>query len=133
MIRLALIAALLLGCAPSMAPPPHSVHGVPVEYRAAPYGDNGVAYWEDGVPVVGLHVAGLAPAHQWYVLAHEWCHLHGADSEVGADCCAGQYLARLGVPITDAALAVQQYHSGPRHPDGAVRAAVLISCYEAAL
>ena len=131
MIRIATALALLLAaCAPSMAPPPHSVAGVAVEYRAAPYGAHGAAYYDGTTPVVGLRVADLHPAHQWFVLAHEWCHLEGAETETGADCCAARYLRSLGVPVVGVVAALQEYDAGPLHPPGAVRAAVVIDCYE---
>ena len=113
-----------------MAPPPHWVAGHAVEYRApAPQGANGAAYWDGSTPVVALSVEGLTPAHQWYVWAHEVCHIEGHAAELAADCCAARKMRAMGVPVTEAASAVQSYDSGPVHPPGPVRAATIIRCY----
>ena len=89
-----LLAIALVGCS-SPALPPLRVGGVEVVVERAQLATLASSSHEPRGPVVYLSDAwdDLSPVEQWWVLAHELCHLRGVYDERDADCCAWRWCA----------------------------------------
>lgn len=126
------------GCSstPTMPPPPLQIGSYDVQYRRG-YLDGPAlagASWEHErtAPIIYMdeELEYRSPAVQWFVWAHEVCHLEGETTELGADCCAARRLDRIGVPLSEPLEHLQtNSHTSRDHPPGSVRALTFISCY----
>lgn len=132
-----LLLICIMGCASPLATPPLRAQGQRVIVEAGARVTLARASWEVRGPVV-YHSDALteqSPVVQWWVMAHERCHLESPlRSEVDADCCALRWTREAlgyGRPeLAELVVTVHGWKPSKRHPSGSARVVALLECAE---